>query len=334
MRVVFCVLAYFFAEPNASRIKSLRKGSCRGLACSKTVHLDDRPVSIQKTALRKTQYVMKQSPLVSATEALALHCSVSVRFVDATWYLPNVPQDASSVYAAEHIPGAVHFDIDKVADPASDLPHMFPTASQFAACIGEMGIANDDRIIVYDRSRCVASARAWWMFLAFGHARVQVLNGGLNAWKSEGGAVEAGVPHFGSVQYTACFDRQMVISWNEMLTTYNDGSTAVIDARSAGRFSGAEPEPRPNLRGGHIPYSKNIYYGDLMDEKGLLKAAPAVCDLMESEIIDIDAPVVATCGSGVTAAILLLSLYQVRQNEMRLYDGSWTEWALNPDSPL
>ncbi len=276
---------------------------------------------------------MEQSPLVSAAEAIQLHRESDVRFIDATWYLPNVPKDASAVYAEEHIPGAVHFDIDKVADSASELPHMFPTANQFSACIGEMGISNADRIIVYDRSRCVASARAWWMLLSFGHARVQVLNGGLNAWKREGGAVDADMPKFEPVRYTARFDKRMVISWNEMLATYNDGSTAVIDARSPARFNGIEPEPRPHLRGGHIPHSKNVYYGDLMDDEGLIKQAPAVCSLIESKFIDIDAPIVATCGSGVTAAILLLSLYQVRQHEMRLYDGSWTEWALNPDSP-
>ena len=277
---------------------------------------------------------MEQSPLISSTEAIQWHKQSGVRFVDATWYLPNMPINTYEVFCDEHIPGAVHFDIDHVSDQSSDLPHMFPSAERFAKCVGEMGLSDSDRLVVYDRGKYVASARVWWMFLSFGHVNVKVLDGGLDAWKKQGGSLEDGVPEPKPVDYKAKFDADAVISWNEMQSIFPDPSTAVLDARSPGRFHGKDPEPRPGLRGGHIPNSKNVYYADLMDADGIMKGADEVRKILEPSLVNSDAPIVTTCGSGVTAAILLLAFYQFRQHDMRLYDGSWTEWALNPDSPL
>ena len=275
---------------------------------------------------------MDLSPLICASEALDLHPQADVKFVDATWYMPNMNVDAFEVFCDEHIPGAVHFDIDHVSDKSSELPHMYPSQERFEKCAGEMGISETDRLVIYDRGKYVASARVWWMFLSFGHQNVQVLNGGLSAWKAAGGKLEDGLPQPSQTSYRGKFDADSIILHKEMLSVIDDPSVAIVDARSAGRFNGTEPEPRPGLRGGHIPRSTNLYYGDVMNQEGIMKSPDEIQSLFEKHRVGDDTPVVTTCGSGVTAAILLLALYQVRTNRMRLYDGSWTQWALSVDS--
>ena len=277
---------------------------------------------------------MDNSPLINASEALALHGAPDVKFVDVTWFMPNVPKNAREIYENEHIAGAVYFDIDQIADTASDLPHMYPSLSEFETHLGAMGISDRDQVIVYDRSNFVASARAWWMLVSFGHARVQVLNGGLSAWNDAGGAVEDSVPDFAPQNYSGQPSGESVILYDELLANMTNESMAIVDARSPGRFNGTEPEPRPGLRGGHIPGSANLYYADIIDSNGMMRLSSEVEAMLDSKSIQSDTTIVSTCGSGVTAAIVLLAIYQFRRDGLRLYDGSWTEWALDSDSPI
>ncbi len=277
---------------------------------------------------------MPDSSLICAEEALNLSNSSTVRFVDATWFLPNVPTSAYAAYLEEHLPGAVYFDIDKVADNSNNLPHMFPAQSYFEKCVGEMGISADDALVVYDRSKFVASARVWWMFLSFGHEKVKVLNGGLAAWKKAGGKTESGQVVVPLATYSGKAVSDSVILYDDLVSKIGDTSIALLDARSPGRYSGEESEPRPGLRGGHIPGSQNLYYGNLIDADDKIKSPNEVKALLEELLVDSKQNIVTTCGSGVTAAIILLAVYQYRRNGLCLYDGSWTEWALNPKSPI
>ena len=277
---------------------------------------------------------MQHNSLISASEALSLIGEPDVRFADVTWYLPNVPKSAYDAYKEDHIPGAVYFDIDSIADSSSDLPHMFPSSEYFSQCMGELGISETDRVIVYDRSKFVASARAWWMFHSFGHSNVRVLDGGLSAWKKAGGETSSEMPQVDRKTYRGKPAGDAVILREELVENLHERTMALLDARSLGRFDGSEPEPRPGLRGGHIPGSLNLYYGDVMDSNGFMKSSDQIGEMLDSLRVGSDDTIVTTCGSGVTAAILLLAIHQLRQDGLRLYDGSWTEWALHPDSPM
>ena len=276
---------------------------------------------------------MISDPLISAADALALQNDSDVRFIDATWYMPNVPSNAYETYLLEHIPGAVYFDIDKIADTSINLPHVFPTQEIFEEAVGNLGISAQDHVIAYDRGNFVASARAWWMFRAFGHEKINVLDGGLRAWKNAGGDLAEGTHEIEKATYQSQTLVNAIISREGVVNSMSNSSVTVVDARSPGRFNGTEPEPRPGLPGGHIPGSANMYYGDVLNEDGTMKGPDAIAELLSSLSINNDQQIVSTCGSGVTAAIILLAIYQVRQNGLRMYDGSWTEWALNPDSP-
>lgn len=277
---------------------------------------------------------MAETPLISADEALSLTSEPGVRIADATWYLPNVPSDAYEAYQEDHIPGSVFFDIDVIAESGSDLPHTFPSLETFSKCVGNLGISETDCVIVYDRSKFVASARAWWMFRSFGHQNVRVLDGGLPAWKRAGGLTDDQPTEVSRTTYTGSPAGDSVIQREELVANLHDQSIAILDARSYGRFSGNEPEPRPGLRGGHIPGSLNMYYGDVVDSDGFMKSSDEVSEILRSLSVSSNQSIVTTCGSGVTAAILLLAIHQSRQDDLRLYDGSWTEWALHPDSPI
>ena len=276
---------------------------------------------------------MQISPLNSAEKALQLYQESKIKFVDASWYLPNDPADVKQDYWDAHLPGAVHFDIDEIADASSELPHMFPSLEKFEECVGSLGLSEHDHLVIYDRSTFVASARAWWMFRSFGHAKAQVLNGGLSAWQKVGGSVESGKVTTEPASYRGTPMSETVADWAEMVSNTREQNFVVLDARSPSRFSGLEPEPRPGLRAGHIPNSQNFYYKDVMDENGIMLDSQQIASLLAKFDLESGQEVVTTCGSGVTAAILLLAMHQVHYGSMRLYDGSWTEWALNPDSP-
>jgi thiosulfate/3-mercaptopyruvate sulfurtransferase len=276
------------------------------------------------------------NPLVS-TEWLAsrLH-EPHVRAVDASWYLPASGRDAAAEFLAGHIPGAVRFDLDVVSDPDTALPHMLPTAGRFADAMESLGLDDADTIVVYDGSGVNLSApRVWWMFRVFGHERVAVLDGGMGAWIREGRPVERGAAGpVRSGHFSARLEPGRVLDAAGVLDVVRSGSAQLVDARSAGRFLGTEPEPRPGLRGGHIPGSRNVPFTTLTAADGRMLPPAALRQRFESAGLEWGRPTVASCGSGVTACALVLALEVAGQPGTQVYDGSWTEWGGDPSSPV
>ena len=269
-----------------------------------------------------------------STEWLASHLKApDIVIVDASWHLPNVARNAHAEYLAERIPGAVFFDIDEISDTTSPYPHMLPSPEKFASRMRKMGIGDGKRVVVYDSYGLFSAARVWWMLRVFGKEDVAVLDGGLKKWKAEARALEDGPPikpqdrHF-----TARFNSLMVRDKAEMQKALAAG-TQVADARGPGRFTGAEPEPRPGLRGGHMPGARNVHYAKLVNEDGTLKSPDEIRAVFAGSGIDPTKPVVTSCGSGVTAAVLALGLAEIGNQKTALYDGSWTEWGSDPDLP-
>jgi thiosulfate/3-mercaptopyruvate sulfurtransferase len=272
-------------------------------------------------------------PLVS-TDWLAAHLhDPKVRILDATFKLPGVLPLPKDDYLKAHIPGAVFFDVDVVADHSSSLPHMFPSAEQFGRDVGALGIGNDNTVVVYDAGGWVAGPRAWWMFLSFGHSDVRVLDGGLKKWIAEGCPVESGEMTPKPKSFSATFDKSRVRSIHQMVANLDSRKEQVIDARPSPRFAGSVPEPRAGLRSGHIPFSRNVPYADLFDaETGAMKPLDELRKAFSSADVDMAKPIVTSCGSGVSALVLTLALYRLGVRGSALYDGSWAEWGL-PDGP-
>jgi thiosulfate/3-mercaptopyruvate sulfurtransferase len=272
-------------------------------------------------------------PLVS-TDWLAAHLDdPKVRILDATFKLPGVLPLPKDDYLKAHIPGAVFFDVDAVSDHSSALPHMFPSAEQFGRDVGALGVGNGDTVVVYDAGGWVAGPRAWWMFLSFGHSDVRVLDGGLKKWLAEGRPVESGEvkPKPGSFKGT--FDKNNVRSIEQLVANLDSRKEQVIDARPSARFAGSVPEPRPGLRAGHIPGSRNVPYADLFD--AATGAMKPLDDLRKAFVgVDLARPIVTTCGSGVSAVVLTLALYRLGVRGTALYDGSWSEWGLEAGPPV
>ncbi len=275
------------------------------------------------------------SALVS-TAWLADHlASPDVRTVDATWCLPAQNRDPKAEFAEAHLPGAVYFDIDDVADETSSLPHMVPSAAKFAARVRKLGLGDGSRIVVYDSNRFCASARVWWMFRLFGHRDVTVLDGGLAKWQAEGRPVDDLARGPTERHFTARQNTLLLRELDQMRRNVASKAEQVIDARSAQRFAGSEPEPRAGLRAGHIPGSLNLFFGDLIDPAdGTLLPPDLLRRAFEAAGLDVTRPIVTTCGSGVSAAVLNLALHEIGRTEAALYDGSWTEWGSQPDTPV
>jgi thiosulfate/3-mercaptopyruvate sulfurtransferase len=274
-------------------------------------------------------------PLVT-TDWLAAHLNdPKVKILDATFKLPGVLPLPKDDYLKAHIPGAVFFDVDAVSDHSNPLPHMFPAAEQFGRDVGALGVGNGDIVVVYDAGGWVAGPRAWWMFLSFGHADVRVLDGGLKKWIAEGRPVESGEASPEPATFKAAFDAARVRSMQQMIANLDSKASQVIDARPGNRFAGAVPEPRPGLRAGHIPGARNVPYGELFDAStGAMKPLEELRKAFTSAGVDTAKPIVTSCGSGVSAAVLTLALVRLGVRDTALYDGSWSEWGAEAGPPV
>jgi thiosulfate/3-mercaptopyruvate sulfurtransferase len=255
--------------------------------------------------------------------------------LDASWHMPGEGRDAYAEYLAEHIPGALFFDIDEIADTKSNLPHMLPPPEKFSSRMRSMGIGDGSRIVIYDSTGLFSAPRAWWTFRVMGVKDVTVLNGGLPKWKREGRQLESGEPLARTPRhFTARRNADLVRDLADMKALLKDRSAEIVDARGAERFTGKVPEPRPGLRSGHIPGSHNLPYAKLIASDGTLKSPPEVERLFEEAGVDLNKPVVASCGSGITASLLALALTEIGHRRTSVYDGSWSEWGADQSLPV
>lgn len=263
-----------------------------------------------------------------STEWLGNHIhDPDLRIIDASWYLPGENRFPFEEYKKSHIPGARFFDIDEIADQESDLPHMVPSQELFANKVKKMGIGDGHQIVVYDTAGIFSSPRVWWLFKLMGHQEIAVLDGGYPKWLDEGREEEDILPLIQERHYTARKLAQMVKSYHEVQTASGGGVSQILDARSRERFNGIAPEPRPGLRAGNIPNSINLPFPNLLNRNGTMKEKYGLLQAFTSAGIDLDKPVITTCGSGITAAILYLALDLVGHRNISLYDGSWVEWG-------
>ena len=273
-------------------------------------------------------------PALVSSDWLAAHLDdASVRVLDGSYHLPTAKRDAAAEFLVAHIPGATFFDIEAISDHTNDLPHMLPTAEAFAAAAGALGIDADTHVVVYDAYGLMSAARVWWMLRVFGHDRVSVLDGGFPKWRNDGHPVEAGAARNASRRFSATFRPELVRAKGDLVANLEAPAFQVVDARSNARFLAQAPEPRAGLRGGHIPGSASLPYTALLDPATQALLPPeAIAKIFAEAGLDMGQPIVASCGSGVTACVLALGLYTLGHANTPVYDGSWSEWGL-PDGP-
>jgi thiosulfate/3-mercaptopyruvate sulfurtransferase len=270
-----------------------------------------------------------------STEALAAQLgNPDIMIADATWFLPNEGRDAAAEFAASHIPGAIFLDLEHVADPDNPLPMTLPTQGQFERQMAERGISDQAQIFLYDNSSFGSAARAWWMLSrVYGAERVAVLDGGFAKWLAEGRPVASGAVTVAPAAFAAKSDRSVVKSKSDMLTVLESRSAQILDARGPGRFSGDDPEPRAGMASGHIPGSLNLPYARLYHADGTWKRSEALRAAFVEAGVDLDAPIITTCGSGMSAGVLAFGAHLLGKRDVALYDGSWSEWGADPETP-
>ena len=273
---------------------------------------------------------------IVSTEWLEAHLnSPDIAILDASWHLPTAKRDPKQEFLAAHIPGAQFFDIDELSDTASPLPHMLPSPEKFSSRMRKLGVGDGKRVIAYDSTGLFSAARCWWMFKVFGHDDVAVLDGGLKKWLAEGRPTEDGPALKPQERHFTARSRPfMVRDMKEVGAALASGAAQVADARSGTRFRGEETEPRPGVRAGHMPGAKNVHYASLLNADGTLKSKDGITQAFRAAGVDLTKPVITSCGSGVTAAILTLGLTLIGAKDHALYDGSWTEWGGNPDAKV
>jgi thiosulfate/3-mercaptopyruvate sulfurtransferase len=257
-----------------------------------------------------------------------------VRILDGSWWMPAENRDPHAEYLEAHIPGAVFFDIDAVADHTVDLPHMLPTPEAFAQAAGRLGLSRDATIVAYDTYGVRAAARVWWTLRPMGFSEVFVLDGGPKAWRAEGRPVESGHVIPARTTVTPVFHPELVRTLEQVRAVIDSRAAQVVDARGGPRFRGEVPEPRAGLRSGHMPGARNLPFDSLLDADGRLKPVGDVAALFQAAGVDLARPIVTTCGSGITASVLALALARLGRADVAVYDGSWTEWAGRADTPV
>jgi thiosulfate/3-mercaptopyruvate sulfurtransferase len=257
-----------------------------------------------------------------------------LRILDGSWWMPAESRDPRAEHLAAHIPGAVFFDIDTIADRTVDLPHMLPTPQAFAEAAGRLGLSRDATIVAYDTFGVRAAARVWWTLKVMGFSNVSVLDGGLRAWRAEGRPVESGEVAPVATTVSASFHPELVRNLEDVRALVASGAAQIVDARGGPRFRAEVPEPRAGLRAGHMPGALNLPFDGLLEPDGRMKPLPIIRNAFEAAGVNLTRPIVTTCGSGITASVLALALARLGREDVAVYDGSWTEWGGRADTPV